>query len=594
MRTRLIRLRFRRRLRKGQRQVEDLGSQAEQQIEEHLFKRFDRLRKVQRFVFSWIALIVLLIAALVAQNLSLSTYYQSLSTVPGGIYNEGIRGRFTNASPLYATSTADAAVSRLIFAGLLTYDDRGRLVGDLASDYSVDAKGTTYTVHLKPNLKWHDDQPLTSADVVFTYKLIQNPDAQSPLQSSWQGITVEAPDDRTVVFTLPGGLASFAHNMTNGIVPEHLLANVPVNGLRSADFNTVKPIGAGPFAWQAVEVKGSRDPKKAQQHIALTPFADYARGAPKLQKFVVQVFANEEQLVDAFASNQLYGVEGLSEVPEKLRDKDRIRQHSLPLRAANMVFFKTTAGVLADKSVRQALVKAADVPEIVEQLGYPARQVREPILLGQVGYDPALAQAPHDLAAARKQLDETGWAVNKQGIRTKAGKPLKFTLTAADSPESQRVAKQLQRQWQDLGVKMELQLLGSTEFQNSLTYHDYDAILNGITIGPDPDVFVYWDSSQADVRATNRLNLSEYNNATADTALEAGRTRLDPQLRVIKYKPFLQAWQEDAPALGLYQPRVLYLTNGVITGLPKQSINTATDRFNDVHNWQIREAKVTN
>ncbi|HXE10117.1 MAG TPA: hypothetical protein VN554_01700, partial [Verrucomicrobiae bacterium] len=130
-------------------------------------------------------------------------------------------------------------------------------------------------------------------------------------------------------------------------------------------------------------------------------------------------------------------------------------------------------------------------------------------------------------------------------------------------------------------------------FQSTLTSHGYDAVLNGIAIGVDPDVFVYWDSSQADVRASHRLNLSEYKSPTADTALEAGRTRIDPALRVIKYKPFLQSWQQDAPAVGLYQPRLLYLTNGPVAGLSDSAISTPTDRFINVQNWEIRQAKVT-
>ena len=435
MRTRLIRLRFRRRLRKGQRQVEDLSSQAEEQIERHLFKRFERLIHVRRFVLGWLGLLTLLVSGLVIQNLSLSGYYQSLRTVPGGIYNEGVRGRFTNANPLFATSSADTTVSRLLFAGLLKHDATGKLVGDLARDYQVDEKGTTYTVRLKPGLTWHDGKPLTSADVLFTYRLIQNPDIQSPLQSSWQGITVAAPDARTVIFTLPGGLASFAHNMTNGIVPQHLLAEVAPADLRSADFNTVRPIGAGPFAWQAVEVTGDGNPRNAQQHIALTPFDNYQAGKPKLQKFIVQVFANEEQLIQAFAKNQLTAVEGLNEVPRRLKDSERVQQHNLPLRAANMVFFKTSEGVLAEQPVRQALVRGADVPRIVRSLGYPARMVREPILLGQVGYDPSQTQPDFDPKAAKAQLDAAGWVLDKRGNRNKAGQALAFTLTTANTSE---------------------------------------------------------------------------------------------------------------------------------------------------------------
>jgi peptide/nickel transport system substrate-binding protein len=443
-------------------------------------------------------------------------------------------------------------------------------------------------------LTWQDGQPLTSRDVLFTYQAIQNPDTQSPLQSSLQGVAVSTPDALTVVFKLPDALASFPYNLTNGIVPEHLLAKIPAADLRSAEFNTVHPVGAGPFAWQAIEVTGDGNPKNAQEQIALTPFAGYHTGQPKLQKFVVQVFASGQQLTDAFNKKQLTGVAGLNQLPAGLRTDDSVIQHNLPLRAATMVFFKTSAGVLADQKVRQALVQATDVPQILRQLSYTTHEVREPLLMGQLGYDPSLAQPPFNLKAAQATLDADGWTAGKDGIRVKDGKQLTFSLAAANTPENQMVTDHLQQQWKALGVRLDVQLQDSSDFQSTLTYHSYDAILNGISIGVDPDVFVYWDSSQADVRSSHRLNLSEYKNATADAALEAGRTRIDPGLRVIKYKPFLQAWQQDAPAVGLYQPRLLYLTNGPVAGLTSGPISTPTDRFIGVQNWEIREAKVTN
>ena len=594
MKTRLIRLRFRRRFRKSQQQVGDLSTQAEQGIDRHFFKRFERLLPIRRFLLGWIGLVVLLIAGLIAQNLTLSTHYQTLRSVPGGIYKEGVRGRFTNANPMYATTDADTTVSRLIFAGLFTYDKEGKLVGDLAQEYAVDEHGTTYTVRLKPNLTWQDGQKLTSKDVVFTYQAIQNPDAQSPLQSSWQKISVTATAESTVVFKLPSALASFPYTMTNGIVPEHILSKVPATDMRSADFNTVHPIGAGPFAWRAIQVTGNGDPKTAEEQIALKPFKAYQGGAPKLQEFVVRVFADADQLIKAYNDNQLTAIEGYTAVPRELRNNHSIVQNNLPLRAANMVFFKTTAGVLANQPVRRALVQGTNTNSIIKNLGYTTRAVREPFLAGQLGYDPSLAQASFDLNAAKAALEADGWQLDKSGFRSKAGQPLAFTLTVPNAVEGRSVGAQLQKQWKQLGVKVNTQVLGASEFQNALTYHSYDAVLNGISIGIDPDVFVYWDSTQADIRSANRLNLSEYKNTSADAALESGRTRIDPTLRIIKYKPFLQEWQKDAPALGLYQPRLLYITRGSVDGLDDRPLTTSSDRFSNVQNWQIRQARVTN
>jgi len=432
-RTRLIRLRFHRRLRRGQKQVEGLGVQAEKHIERHLFGRFGRLKPVRRFLISWIGLMLILIAAVVAQNISLSGYYQQLRTVPGGIYNEGVKGRFTTSDPLFAANDADLTASRLVFAGLFTYDQQGHLTGELARDYVADEHVLTYTVHLKPGLTWHDGQPLTSSDVVFTYRLIQNPDVRSPLEPSWRGIDVSAPDKLTVVFKLPGVLAPFAYNMTNGIVPQHLLAGVAPADLRTADFNTVHPVGAGPFAWQALQVKDDGDPSHYQVRIGLEPFAGYALGKPKLSKFTLQVFASDKQMVAAFEHKQLTAMEGLTEVPRGLKGKANVQQHSLPLRAETMVFFKLSEGKLADTQLRQALVQATDSAAIIKALDYPAQRVREPFLAGQVGYDPSQVQADYNLKAAQQLLDSIGWKSDPTGVRRKDNQPLEIRLTAAET-----------------------------------------------------------------------------------------------------------------------------------------------------------------
>lgn len=594
MQYRLTKLRFRRRLRKGQKHVEDISSQAGDNLNQHLFKRFEKISVVKRFLFAWLALSVLLIGVLVAQNLWLSRYYQSVQAVPGGIYKEGVIGRFTTANPLFATTDADATVSKLVFAGLLTYDQNGKLVPDLAKDWSVDEKGSTYTVHLNPNLTWQDGQPLTADDVVYTYKTIQNPDVQSPLKSAWEGIEITSPDKNTVVFKLPGGLAAFPSSLTTGIVPKHLLENVKPTDMRSADFNTVNPVGAGPFKWDAIDVKSGSNPQDTEVRVALNPFAKYALGEPNLKKFVVNIFSDKQQMIDQFKAGQLNGIEGLTDMPEEIQNKKGVVVNNLTARAANMVFFKTSTGVLADAAVRNAIVKASNVPEVTKQLDYTPRLIRSPILPGQAGYDKSVLQPAFNLDAAKQSLDGAGWAVGKDGVRAQGNQKLVFTLTVADTREYRLVAEKLKDQWAKAGVKVDIQYLNPTDFQNALSNHSYDAILYGIAIGSDPDVFVYWDSTQADIRSANRLNLSEWKNGAADVALEAGRTRVDPQLRAIKYKPFLQEWVKDSPALALYQPRVLYPTNGPVYGLTDDPVNSALERFNGVQAWQIKTAKVTN
>lgn len=596
-RKRALKLRFRRQMRLQKRQVEELGAQAEQRLEDDFFRRLERLGVVKRFVTSWLLLVVLLIGVVVAQTRGLSSYYQVLAAAPGGTYTEGVLGQFTNANPIYATDLVDTSVAELVFAGLLTYDSDNNLTGELAERWEVDAAGTTYTVKLKPNLTWHDGQPLTASDVVFTYHVIQNPDARSPLFNSWSGITVSAPDKQTAVFKLPNPLAAFPHSLTTGIVPQHILGDVPMTNMRSVSFNSTQPVGAGPFQWQAIELSGGSADRR-EEKIALKAFDGYQAGKPKLNGFVIRTFRDAEQLVKSFEEQEVTGIAGLTQVPDTLNDDSTLRVYNLPLTASVMTFFRTQKGVTASAKVRQALVASTNIGEIISSLQYPTKAVRQALLAGHLGYDPKYNQSSYNPALAGQLLDQEGWAVGKGGLRFKGETPLTFSLYFLNSPEYASVAGQLAKQWRAAGFDVKLMPQNEDDFQVVLSEAPsptpggdapYDSLLYGISIGADPDVYVYWHSSQIDPRSSSRLNFSEYKSGAADAALEAGRTRLDPALRVIKYQPFLQAWQADAPALGLYQPRFLYMTHGQVHGLEENPINSDAGRFRNVHNWQIRE-----
>lgn len=589
---RATKLRLRRLYRRRRRQVEDLSVSAEEGLEQHFIRRLTRLAEVRRFVVSWILLIVLLIGGVAFQARALGRYYQSTKPQPGGVYTEGILGQFTDANPLYAAGAVDDAVSRLLFAGLFKYDQNNKIVGDLAEKYEIDDKEVTYTVHLRPHLKWHDGHDLTSQDVLFTYATIQNPDARSPLGNSWQGIKIEAPDPQTVVFHLPNPFSAFVETMTNGIVPKHLLDGIPVTRLRSIAFNTAHPIGSGPFTWSAIEVRGI-DPAEREQRIALLPNEDYYAGKPKLSKFIIRAFSSDQQLENSFNKQELTAAAGLPSTPDAASHNANVRAYNIPLTGAVMVFFKNTNDILNDVKVRKALVMASNTKDLVSHLGFPVIPVTEPLLKSHIGYNKTLAQLGYDQAAANKLLDEAGWLRAGNGLRSKAGKPLQIRLFSQSTSEYSYVTQVLQKQWRAVGVDAQVILQPDTDLQTTLSFHNYDALVYGIAIGSDPDVFAYWHSSQADIRSTTHLNLSEYKSGTADQALEAGRTRSDPTLRAVKYRAFLEVWRNDAPALALYQPRFLYLTQGPVFNLDSKVLNSSSDRYANVQNWMIRQARVT-
>ncbi len=567
-----------------------MGIQAEERIERDFIKRLNRLIDVRRFVASWVLLFVFLCGALVWQFRILDHTFQSLQPTPGGAYSEGMLGSFTNANPLFASTVADSTVSRLVFAGLLTYDSRNMLTGDLAESWTVNEQNTTYKVVLKPNLTWHDGQPLTSRDVAFTFHTAQNPDVKSPLFRSWNGVKIETLDDQTVQFTLPAPFAPFLHSLTTGIIPEHVLKDTATTELRSSQFNTTQPIGAGPFEWSDVELVNSGK-QDGEQRVGLKPFPQYHAGKPKLDGFVIRTYVSQDRLVEDFKAKVVNALVGFDQIPEALEDRDDIQTYSSTLTAETMSFFKTDSELLKDVKVRQALARSVDIKTVLSALGYPATVADSPLLHGQVGYDPALKQQGFDQAEAVRLLDEAGWKQSTSGeTRQKDGKPLTLQMVAQSTPDLARVSAELQKAWRAVGVEVNVSLLEDVVLQDTIRDRSYDVLLYGISVGADPDVFAYWHSTQFDVRSASRLNFSNYKSAAADKALEAARSRSDASLRAAKYKPFLQAWRTDVPALALYQPRSLYITNIPVFGMQLDTVNSGVDRLNTVQNWMVRQS----
>ncbi len=577
---------------KRRKDVEGLTDGASKHLDKHVFKKIskDNGHTSWRFIISWLLLFVVLIGGVGIQARALGRYYTGSTPVGGGEFVEGIVGDFGNANPLFATSAVDTAVSRLLFNGLLKYDDSGELVPDIASSWTVDERGTTYTVVLKNNVRWHDGTRVVSEDVVYTIEALQNPDTRSPFNLSWRGVKVQSVDENTVVFTLPNPLSSFIYSLTQPIVPSRILGNIPYGQLRSSDFNNKNPIGTGPFVWSGV-INNTSQGDDLTQTIRLSANENYFLGAPKLSRYTIDTFDTQAEVKSALSGGRINAatLESISELSST--DRKQLNQFNIPYMSAVYIFFNNSRAPLSDKNVRNGLIRGIDTDNLRAQLDYPVTSVDSPFLRSHSTYDPTRVQAATSYSDADALLDTAGWVkVPNSFIRQKDQKPLEFTLLSEDTPDFARIADVLQKQMTERGVKLNVDLKEGKEFQRALLNHEYDALLYGISLGADPDVYAFWHSSQA---VPERFNLSEYKSPVADEALESGRTRRDVDLRSAKYRPFLDVWSADAPAVGLYQPRQLFVTNGPLYNFEVSVLVTQSDRYTRVHEWMINTEQTT-
>ena len=134
-------------------------------------------------------LILVIIASLAGTILGFYFHFTKEIPIPGGEYIEGVVGQPLYVNPVLAGSNdADADLAALVYSGLFKYDPEGKLTADLAENFEISEDKLTYSFHLKKDVKWHDGEPFTADDVLFTIQAIQDPAYKSPLRQSWQGV----------------------------------------------------------------------------------------------------------------------------------------------------------------------------------------------------------------------------------------------------------------------------------------------------------------------------------------------------------------------------------------------------------------------
>jgi peptide/nickel transport system substrate-binding protein len=308
-----------------------------------------------------------------------------------------------------------------IFDGLMARDADLNLVPALAAELpNVSADGETITFRLRDGVTFHDGEPLNADDVVFTYSSILDPKVNTDLRSALEALeSVEAPDDRTVVFHLKYAYPAFVQRTVIGIAPRHALEGTDIN---TAPFNT-KPIGTGPFV-----VESSTPGDK----LVLRANEDYWGGAPALKRVVMAFVEDDNARAARLAAGELDATDLPPKAATRFRGREGYEVHDVPSADYRGVMFPLEQPVTGDIAIRRALDLALDRDAIVEGIlqgaGEPAFGPISPLTRW---FNPDVAKgrpSGGDPAAAKKVLDDAGWRPGAGGVREKDGRRAAFTL----------------------------------------------------------------------------------------------------------------------------------------------------------------------
>jgi peptide/nickel transport system substrate-binding protein len=506
----------------------------------------------------------------------------------GGQYIEGVAAQPRYINPILSqTSDADADLAELLYTGLFRDGDTGSVEKHIASDYQVSEDGRTYTVFLRPGVRFHDGEELTADDVVFTVRSIQDPAYKSPLRANWQGVEAAATDPYTVVFTLKKPYFGFLENLTVGILPKHIWEDIAPDNFTLADYNLSQPIGSGPYQFDEID----KDSQGNILSIRLRSNAEYFAGVPYIDRVTFRFYPDEDSLIAAYDRQEVMGMHSVSyERAQAVLAKKATRLYEFPLPRLFAVFLNTNKSeALAYDEVREALALATDRQHIMED----ALQGHGTVTSGPFspfvqGY--GAAEIPFDVVRANTLLDEHGWKLEEDGIRTKNGISLTFELAVPDWTELMRTADMLSEGWLAIGVRAEVKVLSQADLQQDIIRpREYQALLFGQGSMLDPDPYSFWHSSQ---KNDPGLNLAFYENKEVDGLLTDAREMLDPARRRETFQRFQAIIASEHPAVFLYSPNYLYVVSDAVQGIEVHPINFSSSRLSDITTWYIETKRV--
>lgn len=547
------------------------SKESKEHIKENFLKRLSHVKKIRLLVLEWVLLVIALILLAVSQSFWFSESYATDAYLEGGSYVEATVGRVNSMNPLFATTTSEKVLSKLMFATLTYNDFSGHPGPGLAESVTHSSDGKVWKIKLREGLVWSDGEPITNEDVLFTIELIQNPAVSTIYTANLENVKVSEDENGYIVFNLPSSYADFVSALNIPIVPKHVLKDAPLKTLVEADFSK-SPITSGPFTFNATQDTNTSDDEKT---IYLNANPDYYLGKPMINSFAVHVYNDEEAIISALNSGSVTATAELSGEDANKVSPGKYERRFSGIDAGAFAFLNNSREPLNNTDFRRALRSGLNLSEI-RSAAPNTSALNFPILKSQIELEEYPSIPTDNPEEAKNRIAEI-----------LGGETVTLEIATVDDGYLPAVAKKLAANLRELGLEARvISYAESQEFvANVISKRNYDILVYEIELGSDPDPLPYYHSSQA---KSSGLNLSNYKNTLVDDLLIGARSTMSDSLRAKKYEKFLEYWATDVPAIGLYQANMTYIYNkNVQTYNNNNVLVTALDRFLDVENWAV-------
>ena len=555
------------------------------------------------------------------------------STEPG--IRIGVMTRPSSINPLTARTQADRDLVALIFSGMIRLGPENEIRGDLAERWKIERDGSRFTFTIRQDARWHDGVPVTADDVMFTFKLMQDPAYNGPRAGSWSDVTVTKVDERRVRFDLQTPLGGFLLAMRQPLLPEHLLRDISIGDLADAPFSSA-PVGSGPYrlvAWDAAgarlepvrrtasptpgasgEPLPSASPSPVPSPVASVEPSSRASTGPSARPTArpspsatadpevadepppleLRFFGSPVSMAEVYRAGDLDVVSGLpASAAEALAETEGSRLLRYPRATVTAIALnlRPAHAAVRDENVRRALLRIIDRPALMEEV-VAGVAVRADGLIPPSSW--AFSKADnraiiHDRNEAAAELKAAGWRkADGRWYPKDEDEPFELELITPDADSNPIVlatAEQVAREWTSFGIPTQIvQLPPSVFVGDRLRRGRFDAAAVDINVGLDPDLYPLLGSRQARIGGSN---ITGFQDLDLDEKLTAARKPGDDAARRKAYAE-LQAYLSQAQVmLPLYWRDEPIVLSDRLVGPAKHLLGDTSDRFWDVLEWRL-------
>jgi peptide/nickel transport system substrate-binding protein len=311
------------------------------------------------------------------------------------------------------------------------------------------------------------------------------------------------------------------------------------------------------------------------EKIVLNANPDYFDGKPRIARYVFRIIPDNAveflELRNKSIDTMILTPDQYQAYPEFF---EGYRKYRLPRAAYTYFAFNLANPLFKDKKVRLAIARAINKKELVDAvlLGMGQRATG-PFLPLSWATDPEVRDFDFDPETARQLLKEAGWKDPGDGILKKDGEPFTFTLMTNQGNKMRSLSCEIiQAQLKKVGIRVQIRVIEwSTFIKNFVDKHNFEAMILGWTLSPDPDQYGIWHSSQ---RKEGQYNFVSYQNPEVDRLLELGRREFNAARRKSIYRKMHKIIHDDIPYIFLYYPDYLPVVQERFRGIEAAALSS--------------------